>query len=493
MPRSYTEFFQSCIEKFPHIMGDQPLTQQDFLAFVEKAYFEDIKNNPAIIRNDVKELVNGFKEEGFKKYKKDQLEMAKKDPRPKAMEYTKLFFKRPFDAIFLYIRRTLDMQYKAADQYGESHEMLDEILLQKTTELNNGKRPKAITAEKIIARLSKELNDLSQFLPQDQDQYGKTLQGLLPNKLRQVGKRVGHNEVIKDDTLIFNSENAKLAFFQSDKYNGVAMTVPMQKVLSMLHEKLCKVLPANLEDLGKVTLNDLAHYTKVQISLDEYMTLTGTKDKKTARKTITEACDRLYHVSFVCDVKDKHYEGRLFETQVHPIRGGIYEMEYTTKYLRYCSTTTPASFHKGMYQINGKLNPYSWWIGQKLWQHFIQTRGKAGNNRLKVANLIAAVPDLPTYDEVMAGDRHVDTRIISPVERDLDQLKKLGVLKSWEYSNAKGAPLTADQLENIDYNTWSTLYISFVLDLPPQDKYIENHQKRIAARAEKFKEKTLTN
>ncbi len=314
--------------------------------------------------------------------------------------------------------------------------------------------------------------------------YGVTTQGLLPNQLRQVGKRTG-SDIAEGDTLIFNGENVQLAFFESDKHKGVAMTVPMQKVLSMYHEELCKKLPLDWDELGKITLEELEQYSSVTIALDKYMELTGTKDKKTARAAIKDACDRLYFLSYVVVVKGKTYKGRLFSSMVETSYGGKFEMRYTPDYLRYCATTRPAAFHRGMYRINGKQNPYSWGIGQKLWQHYMMNRGKASGERLSVRKLLEAVPDVPRYEEVMEGSRAVNQRIIEPVERDLDELQRLGVLKSWEYSNSKGAALTAEQLADKEYSSWVKLYISFVLDLPPQDKYIDAYNKRLASAAKK--------
>jgi hypothetical protein len=320
-------------------------------------------------------------------------------------------------------------------------------------------------------------------------EYGKTLQGVMLNELARMGRRTGADGLKMQDALIFDGEKNVLTFMSSSKYGGVAMTIPMQKVLSMYHEELCKVLPADLSELGKVSLNDLGKYSKIRITLDKYMELTKTKDKKTARKTIEEACDRLYEISFATTVKQgketQTYKGRLFQSQLTKQRGGIYEMEFSNNFLRYCATTTPAAFHKGMYQINGKTNPYAWSIGEKLRWYYEINRGRGQSARLSVAKLLEAVPDIPTYDEVMQTNRHVTERIISPVERDLDELQKLGVLKSWEYSNAKGLPLTREQVESMDYDTWSKLYIAFELNLPPQEQYIEQHQKRIAKAKER--------
>lgn len=310
-------------------------------------------------------------------------------------------------------------------------------------------------------------------------EYGKTLQGVMLNKLAQTGKRTA---VKKRDAFFYEDDTMKLVFPNTSKYGGVAMTTPMQKVLSMYHEELCKALP-DPSLLYKTSFKDLNKYSTQQITVSHYMDLTHTKDEKTARKTIREACTRLTEVLYRVRTKENgelvEREGHLFQSNVKYLRGGIFEMEFSNKFLEYCANTNPAAFHYGMYQLNGKTNPYSWSIGEKLRWYYEINRGREQATRLSVSKLLEAVTDIPTYEEVMSSTRDVTRRIISPVERDLDELQAKGVLKSWEYSNAKGRPLTREQVESMDYDTWSKLYIAFVLNLPPQDQYIEQHQKRI--------------
>jgi hypothetical protein len=133
-----------------------------------------------------------------------------------------------------------------------------------------------------------------------------------------------------------------------------------------------------------------------------------------------------------------------------------------------------------MYQINGKRNPYSWGLGQKLRQHYEINRAGKNANTLSIKRMIEAAPDLPTYEEVMAKDKHLRQRIITPVERDLDELKRLGVLKSWKYRTPQGRILDETTVKRMDYDTWLSLYIVFGLNLPPQDEYIESYRKRLA-------------
>lgn len=312
--------------------------------------------------------------------------------------------------------------------------------------------------------------------------YRKTLQGVMLNELSKIGRRT---RCKKQDAYILQKENAKIAFMKTDKFGGVAMTTPMQKVLSMYQEELCKVIPSNPKELGKITFDELGKYSKCRITLDGYMKLTRTKDKKTARKTIETACARLFEIYFSTTVNQgreyETYKGRLFQSQFTKHYGGIYEMEFSNDYLKYCSTTTPAAFHPGMYLIDGNKYRYAWSIGEKLRWYFEINRGREQAARLGVKRLLEEVPDIPTYEEVMSSTRDVTRRIIEPVERDLDELQRLGVLKSWEYTNAKGVPLTKKQVESMDYETWSQLYITFDLDLPSQNRYIEQHQKKVAA------------
>lgn len=340
-----------------------------------------------------------------------------------------------------------------------------------------------------LLKLSERLGEIRQVKDKDLQKwvqeyvnemypYSRTTQGLLPNQLRQTGKKTKLRE---GNTLIFNGEKVKLAFFESDKYGGAAMTVPMQKVNAMFQEALCKRLPTNLKQLSRITLEELDKYSNITITLDDYMGLTGVKDKKEARAVIKDACDRLYHVSYIVETEGKTYKGRLFSAQVVSSYGGKFEMKFTPDYLRYCATIRPADFHRGLYRIRGKYNPYSWGLGHKLWSYYIINRGKARANRLSVKSLTEAVPDLPTYEEVISEGKHISQRIIEPFERDMDELKRVGFLLSWEYCNGRGTPLTNEQLENMDYSVWIKLYISFTLNLPSQDSYIENHKKKLAA------------
>ena len=104
-----------------------------------------------------------------------------------------------------------------------------------------------------------------------------------------------------------------------------------------------------------------------------------------------------------------------------------------------------------------------------------QIKGTA--DRISVPNLLA-VTDLPSYEEVQRKDRgHWENRIKRYFEEALDTLTQEGILKDWEYTHAKGVPLTDEEAANItSYNKFIKLYLHFT----PADE--GDHAERIAAK-----------
>lgn len=129
--------------------------------------------------------------------------------------------------------------------------------------------------------------------------------------------------------------------------------------------------------------------------------------------------------------------------------------------------------------------PTAYYIGRKLAEHYNMDNNiiKGTNNRISIPTLLATT-DLPSYKEVQEKDRgHWAERIKEPFERALDVLTKEGILKSWEYTHAKGVPLSDEEAQNItSYASFSKLYLLFT----PSDKIY--HADRIGARIEARKE-----
>ena len=119
-------------------------------------------------------------------------------------------------------------------------------------------------------------------------------------------------------------------------------------------------------------------------------------------------------------------------------------------------------------------------IGFKLYYQRNINAGRVEN--ILSAAALADTANLP--DAEKNNDRHLEQRIISPIEKTLDHLCDIGFLKSWEYCGPKGRPLSKAELEGQgSWNTWKDLFIIF--DLPENDQIAtrrDTMQKRIAAK-----------
>lgn len=170
---------------------------------------------------------------------------------------------------------------------------------------------------------------------------------------------------------------------------------------------------------------------------------------------------------FIPQDKPKEFDGRIV-------------LSLSMKMARYFATAYIMPYPYNLLTINSNNNPHSYFIGRKLALHHNMNIGKPNSNRISVRSLIATIPDLPKYDEVMSESRQITKRIIQPFERDLIALQdKYGILKSWRYCNSGGEPITDAQAEKYDYDTWIEWLVEFELDdYPDQSERII--QKKLA-------------
>lgn len=309
--------------------------------------------------------------------------------------------------------------------------------------------------------------------------YAMTVQGEAINALMMTGRKgQGRN----GNTITTKFKGARLYFLDSQEFGDVAMTPPMVLVEHLIHEKLVRVIDWKaLEQGGRgIVIRNLRDFFNlnekynIEITSEEFMAKTKAKsEKKEVTKRIGMVLERLCKVGFETD--RGNLKGVLFQT-FEKKRGGVFKVYPSEPFLRYCLTTTPADINDKVYQIDYLKYKYALPAYFKLYSHFMINRGKKNCNRLQIANLLDILMDLPTYDYVMEHGRHVRQQIIDPVERDLAYLLDFGLLTKLEYSQAKGVPLNG---EGLDYNEWKQLYITFELDLPPQDGYIKAHQEKV--------------
>lgn len=256
-----------------------------------------------------------------------------------------------------------------------------------------------------------------------------------------------------------------------------------------------RISTIKLLDMCYIELTQSNHYrhksgarnTSVNIPLERYMELCGipltksSKDK--TRRKVKEDLDTLYAISLnwtepsgknTKDFKDMricHEKG---------ITRGVIQIDFTPKMANYLTGAYLTQFSTALFALDER-NKNAYPLGRKiLLHHGIDSNQKKGTaNILSVSSLLQTCPDIPSYEQVMSENRTVAQRIKEPLEKALDAIPFL----TWEYSNSKGVPLTPEQLDATDWQSYTSLYVHFEVKGAP------DQTARIEARAEEAKEK----
>lgn len=174
------------------------------------------------------------------------------------------------------------------------------------------------------------------------------------------------------------------------------------------------------------------------------------------------------------------------------IRKGVINMEFSLPMAKYLVMLPITQYPKSQLRIDGR-NQNAYALGNKFAEHYNmdnnQKRGTA--NRLKVATLLK-ITNLPTYEQTIRNRNSWDDRIKEPFEAALDEIVRVGTLADWEYTHAKGVPLTEEEAYNIkDYKTFTELYITYVMgdEVDHTDRLARREEERKKRRTRKKKSK----
>lgn len=154
------------------------------------------------------------------------------------------------------------------------------------------------------------------------------------------------------------------------------------------------------------------------------------------------------------------------------ISGGYINMVFTERLVSILVNSFITSYPMAIQKIDER-NDKAYRIATELYlQHGNDNnRAKKTNDIISVKKLLEACGDIPTFEEVQASkDRgHWERRIKDPLEKALDYIARpdIGVITKWEYCNSKKLPLTSDQIEIEDYQTFTGLYVHFIMEGEP--------------------------
>lgn len=175
----------------------------------------------------------------------------------------------------------------------------------------------------------------------------------------------------------------------------------------------------------------------------------------------------------------------------------VFRFEFSQPFAEYLGRKCRLMYiNKKLFQIDAHKNPHSFYIADKLLDHYNQNIGKPNANRIRVCNLLKACPDLPKYEEIMSTTRQVGKRIKDPFERDFDALLlqeydrgKYGILKSLRFCKDKGESLIAEGADDnpgiedeteermTDWGEYTNLIVEFDwANIPDQTKWIKGRK-----------------
>lgn len=219
-----------------------------------------------------------------------------------------------------------------------------------------------------------------------------------------------------------------------------------------------------------------AQNNTVTISLDRYMELCGLdptkkplKDK--TRRRLHEDLSYLYRFSIEWQApKGGKYAD--FKKQRICSRAELCKGVISFTFAESLATNLNSSFigqyPTAIFRLDDR-NKNAYPLARKIAMHACNdsNRIKGTAYTLSVETLLSVCPDIPSYKEVGEKDRAFTRKIREPLEKALDSLAEF---TAWEYCNPKGAPLTEEQLEARDWETYSRLLVRFLFNEEPDNK-----------------------
>lgn len=248
---------------------------------------------------------------------------------------------------------------------------------------------------------------------------------------------------------------------------------------------------AMLFDLLTVELTRTgAKELSITLDFDDYMRKCGLSDPKSAREQVRADLRTLHNISLSIAksalTKNKQKTG---EYLFHILRKAFYDdkiisVKFDEDFLSIMADSPVMSIDLALFKVDKRRNPNAYYLGRKAHEHKNMNIGKRNEDIIAVKTLLRWCPKIPTYEEVKAGNRHYTDRIIEPFERDM---KSLSNIFTWEYCHKNGTPLTDDEQEILDYDTFIKLNVRlFWLDYPDQTQRLETKKKK--EKAEKRKQ-----
>ena len=266
------------------------------------------------------------------------------------------------------------------------------------------------------------------------------------------------------------------------------------------YEKLSGLKTSTYQLLDAITVaftETGAKSPTVIIPLSAYMERRGLKDRKEAKSKVKEDLEVLRQASITGE--EKRGRGQKKETVAYSFvniadsgeirRNGDIVFTFGTTFYNMLLGYPIMPYPAQLQTLNNKRYPNSYYLLRKIAEHKNMNIGKKNEDIIAVKTLLTVAPFIPSYEEVMAGNKNIADRIITPFERDMDAL---GDTLQWYYCHSNGEKLTDAELQALNYDLFISLLVKTEWRVyPDQTARLERKAERLE-QAKKPKRKPAT-
>ena len=240
------------------------------------------------------------------------------------------------------------------------------------------------------------------------------------------------------------------------KKGNFILTIPNYSKIKGLKTstyQLLDTLTIKLTETGAVSPN-------VKISLSEYMSIRGLKDRKEAKQQVKHDMQILRTASLTWEETNREktecFKFVNLADSGEVKRNGDIVFTFGSTFFNALLKYSVMPYPNQLQTLNNRKNPNSYCLLRKISEHKAMNFGKINENLISVRNLLNCAPYIPSYEEVMKTDRKYKERIIEVFERDMNAFEETAI---WNYCYKLGKPLSNEELKKMDYNTFENLLI----------------------------------
>lgn len=201
----------------------------------------------------------------------------------------------------------------------------------------------------------------------------------------------------------------------------------------------------------------------VKISLSTYMRRRGLRNRKEAKNQVKDDMEVLRQSSITGEEKrgknTQSYSFVNIADSGEVRRNGDIIFTFGNTFYNMLLGYPIMPYPDQLQTLNNRKNPNSYYLLRKIAEHKNMNIGKKNEDLIAVKTLLSVSPFIPSYSDVMAGNRNVLNRIIEPFERDMDALEDT---LNWHYCHCNGDQITESELEKFNYDLFITLLVKTI-------------------------------